>query len=178
MRWLSTGCLLIVILITGACEQQPSRKATSTSEPSEAREHAEMFRLTETLGGRKSWELEAESATSFHEQERILMKGIKVDFYDTCEVLVSTLTADSGAVDTKRSDMRVWGSVRLVGNDESVLETDELQWDAKTEKVFTDGDVRITKADQMITGRGLVTDPRLERVVIKEQFQATAPDLE
>ena len=67
--------------------------------------------------------------------------GVRVFFFNSAGDTVSTLKALSGEINEQTNRMIVSGTVVLVSQDSTRLETDTLQWDRETERITGDGQV-------------------------------------
>lgn len=137
----------------------------------------EGFVLVETVSGERRWVLAAERAISYEEKDEIYTFDITVDFYDEEGAHYSQLTAERGTYDSVTSDMEAIGDVVVTSDEGAVLETDRLRWNNREEAITSDGPVRITKEDVVLTGRGFESDPSLEHITIKEEFRAVSRTL-
>lgn len=81
--------------------------------------------------------------------------GIKIDFYDQNAHIRSTLTAKNAIRFQEKGQVIVRDSVVLSTVEREKLETEELIWDEKTEKITTEKFVKITKPGEVIYGFGL-----------------------
>lgn len=81
--------------------------------------------------------------------------GVQVEFLDADRKVTSTLTAKHGIRYQDRGQIYVRDSVVLHTAKQEQLETEELIWDEKTEKVFTEKFVKVTKPGEVIYGFGL-----------------------
>jgi LPS export ABC transporter protein LptC len=81
--------------------------------------------------------------------------GVKVEFLDAAQAVTSTLTALQGIRYQEKGQIHVRDSVVLSTIKQEKLETEELIWDEKTEKVFTEKFVKVTKPGEVIYGYGL-----------------------
>ena len=82
-------------------------------------------------------------------------QGVKVEFLNPDLSVSSTLSAKSGIRYTERGQVVVRDSVVFVTEKREMLETEELTWDEKTEKIFTEKFVKVTKPGEVIYGYGL-----------------------
>lgn len=92
--------------------------------------------------------------------------GVRVEFFGPEGSIASILTAKYGLrIDNKNQilvrDSVVWQSV-----EQEKLETEELIWDEREEKVFTQKFVVITRPDEIITGHGFESDQNFENARI------------
>ncbi len=80
--------------------------------------------------------------------------GVKVDFYDENEKVKSTLIANYGLRLTKEDKTIARDSVVLTTVDSERMETEELIWDEKTAKIYSNKFCVIHKEDEIIQGYG------------------------
>ncbi len=103
--------------------------------------------------------IEAEEILEFDNGNKDLPLGVYLEFFNSSGQTTGTLKADH-AVYTKEDELwRAWGNVILnnIANGER-LNTEELFWDPKNEKVFTENFVQISTKDQVLLGEGLMAD--------------------
>lgn len=81
--------------------------------------------------------------------------GIKLEFLTSQLQVRSTLTAKFAIRQQDKGLIIARDSVVLTTVEHEKLETEELIWDEKTEKVRTDKFVKVTKPDEVIYGFGL-----------------------
>ena len=94
-------------------------------------------------------------------------EAIRVEFYEQGKQ-VSVLTAREGVIQGER--MTAIGDVVVVTTDGTRLETESLYWDHQLAKIRSEEVVRITRQGdpEVLTGRGLTSDPDLEFIDIAE----------
>lgn len=165
---------LFVIIFISSCQRDKETDNENGGTPV-YREGAEKFVLVDTKENKKNWVLRAEQADSY--DDSILIYEVSVEFYDKEGEYYSTLTSDSGIVYSENGDMTAKGHVVVVSKDSTILKTDYLDWNNKRQKILTDDHVEITKENSIITGKGMESDPNLEHIVIKEEFQAISRDV-
>ncbi len=81
--------------------------------------------------------------------------GIKVEFLNPDLRVRSTLTAKFAIREQDKGLVTTRDSVVLTTIEQEKLETEELLWDEKTEKVYTEKFVKVTKPGEVIYGFGL-----------------------
>jgi LPS export ABC transporter protein LptC len=140
-----------------------------------SREGAEEFVLVDTRGDKKNWVLKADRALNF--DDSITLYEVTVEFYDIEGIRNSILTSDSGVVYSGSGDMSARGHVVVVSRDTTVLKTSYLDWNNKRQKIMTEDAVEITKKNSLITGLGMESDPNLEHIEIKKDFNAVTRDM-
>lgn len=81
--------------------------------------------------------------------------GIKVEFLNPNLQVRSTLTSKSAIRQQEKGLVTIRDSVVLTTVLQEKLETEELLWDEKTEKVYTEKFVKVTKPGEVLFGFGL-----------------------
>jgi LPS export ABC transporter protein LptC len=84
-----------------------------------------------------------------------MRKGLKVDFYEQNGDIQSYLTAEYAISYPEENRVIVRNNVEILNVKGEMLNTEELKWDQKRGKIYTDRFVKITTPDQIITGQGL-----------------------
>jgi LPS export ABC transporter protein LptC len=70
-------------------------------------------------------------------------------------------------LNTETKDMKARSNVVVVSEDGGRLETESLDWSQDTRLISTDDPVRVTQEGKVIHGIGLVSDPSLTDVTIR-----------
>ena len=81
--------------------------------------------------------------------------NIKVEFYNDSGAVKQILTSDSCRIYDNEGNVLVWGNVQIVSMDGKQLNTEELVWNKKIEKFFTEKPVKITTGTEVLYGKGL-----------------------
>ncbi len=81
-------------------------------------------------------------------------EGLSVDFYDEQEQITSHLDANYGIRYQDEALVVVKDSVVWKSVEGEKLETEELRWDERQQKIFTNKYVVITRPDEIIRGYG------------------------
>ena len=95
----------------------------------------------------------------------LIDSGAKVDFYKNGE-LVSTLTSKRGKVLEPSKDIEIYDSVVVVNKEGSILKTQKLLWNNKTQKVSNDVYVKIKSPKEEVEGIGFESDQGLKNYKI------------
>lgn len=108
-----------------------------------------------------------------------LNRQLKVEFYNDSGVLDNVLTADSCRIYDVEGNALVWGNVQIVSAKGETLNTEELAWNNKIERFFTEKPVKITTGSEVLYGNGLeanqdftwyqITNPKGSVKVKKEE---------
>jgi len=84
-----------------------------------------------------------------------MKKGLKVEFYNDSLQVQSTLTAKYGKYFEQNGNVLVRDSVVVTNLKKEQLNTEELVWNEKLQKFYTEKFVKITTPTQIIYGDGL-----------------------
>jgi LPS export ABC transporter protein LptC len=95
----------------------------------------------------------------------LIDSGARVDFYNN-KILVSTLTSKRGKVLEPSKDIEIYDSVVVVNKEGSILNTQKLLWNNKTQKVSTDIYVKIKTPKEEVEGIGFQSDQSLKNYTI------------
>ncbi len=107
-----------------------------------------------------------------------LLKNVKVVFFNASGVQTSQLTSKRGRIDDVTQDMFAIDSVVAINDSAKVkLETEELMWRKKDQKIVSDKFVRITTETEIIEGYGLVSDQHIQNYVIKDVTYQTTTEV-
>ncbi len=94
------------------------------------------------------------------------LENMKIDFYNKKGVISSVLTSKRGKIDDATSNMWAIDSVVAVSDSGVVLETDELMWRHKDDKIVTEKFVTITSDKEKMEGYGFESDQHLVNYTI------------
>jgi LPS export ABC transporter protein LptC len=171
--------LFILLLTLGgtllfSCDEQsdsgkPAQKS-GVNEPDQIMTNSEIFLMND---GRRAATVRSNILKAYTRLDTTLLYGVEVKFYDSTGVQTSTLTADSGRVSQHTNLMTAYGHVRAHTTDNRRLVADSLRWDAKNDKVKTEGHVEVYREDGWVSGEGLETDQRLNKVVIRKNLKGS-----
>jgi LPS export ABC transporter protein LptC len=84
--------------------------------------------------------------------------GVVVDFFGPDETVTSKLSAKYAVRYENKGEVHVRDSVVWLSVDDKKLETEELIWDERKEKIYTQKFVVITRPDEIIYGHGFETN--------------------
>jgi LPS export ABC transporter protein LptC len=101
-------------------------------------------------------------------QETFLDDGLNIEFYSRASGLrISLLTGDSARIDDVTKNMLARGHVVVISDSTgNKLETEILEWNNTTQKIYSNEFVRITTRNEVITGYGFVSDQNLDNYKI------------
>lgn len=104
----------------------------------------------------------------------VFPNGILISFFNENGVVDSWLKADRAERIPADQKMIAKGNVAFYNAVNDKLQTSELIWDDKTNSIYTEKFIRITRPTEGDTlyGLGLVTDQKFERIEIKRRIKA------
>ncbi len=106
-------------------------------------------------------------------------KGVKVEFYNQFGELQTTLTSKEGKLDKASGLADLRGNVVASGKDGATLNTEQLFWDEKKDKFFTEGYVKMQTANRVLEGDGFESNTARTRYrIFKARGQVTVDNLE
>lgn len=84
-----------------------------------------------------------------------MLKSVRVNFFNDSLIIDSKLTAKYARYYSKSGDILVRDSVIVINQNNDKLETEELIWNQKLEKFFTEKFVKITSGGHVSYGEGM-----------------------
>jgi LPS export ABC transporter protein LptC len=98
---------------------------------------------------------------------QVFPKGIKVEFLDKNLQVQSVLTAKYAVRQEGLGTIVVRDSIVWKSQMQETLTTDELTWDERQKKIYTDRFVVLSRPDEMLYGRGFEADQDFSNIVMK-----------
>lgn len=152
-----------------AGQTSPAVSPASSEEPDTA---IERIRMTETQGGKRLWEVEADRAKLFEDKRKAILTQVvdpvRIVIYNGDETLTSF--AQKVVVDLKTKDLELIGNVRSESSQGTKIFTELVTWSAGKRQITTDAPVVIEKEGYQIRGKGMVADTGLERLTVRERI--------
>ncbi|MDX1701095.1 MAG: LPS export ABC transporter periplasmic protein LptC [Melioribacteraceae bacterium] len=100
------------------------------------------------------------------DQNKKLLKNVRIEFFNELEERTSVLTSLYGRIDDDTQDMYAIDSVVAVSDSGTTLLTDELVWKNETKKIKSQKFVRIESPDEILEGYGFESDQDLNNYTI------------
>lgn len=100
----------------------------------------------------------AESRLQYENGNSIYPAGMYVECYDKQKKLIATLRANTAYQYVDKEMWELKGDVEVKGyheGDQQQLNTEELYWNLKTNKIYTDKFVRLETGNELLTGYGI-----------------------
>ncbi len=95
-------------------------------------------------------------------------KGVSVTFFDEQLIQSSKLTAGYGRVDEQTNEMIAKNNVEVLTSKNEKLNTEELIWDSKNKKIYSEQFVTIQTKDEIIYGDGIEANEDMTNYKIKK----------
>jgi LPS export ABC transporter protein LptC len=148
---------------------------TEGAQPDQVTHNAHIFLYK---GGYKTTDLTADEIRQFTTLDSAVATNLTVEFFDTTGTRVSTLTAKEGYIREKDQYLAVSGSVVVIGEDSTRLETEYLEWDGGKDSVVTDSFVTVIEKGDTLMSYGFQSDPELKDVTFKHRVRGRLSDVE
>ena len=98
-------------------------------------------------------EIVAEKIVKFEALDSTMAYTLDIDIYDSTGVATANIVGDSGIIREATGNLSLYGNVVVITTDSFKLETEYLYWDSEVDSIKTDVFVRLTKGEDIITGR-------------------------
>ena len=150
---------LIFLILMNSCTNDPKLVQEFVSDKQQPIEHIKGAQLLHTENGKVKVRVLANSIERFQDIQPALIfpNQLEVYFYNDSSQLQSTLIADYASIDEGKKIMLAKNNVILISIDDKKLETDELVWDEKKNKIYTDKKVKITTGKEVVFGEGFTS---------------------
>lgn len=155
-RSLLPGILFSMLL--AACNNDPEQIKALTTHSTRQEDHAHNVTGIYSLDGKVKMRIFAHEFVRNESTRRPYIdmnNGLKMEFFNDSGMIDNTLTADSSRYYEVQQDFIVWDSVQIVTRKGEQLNTQELIWNNKAQKFFTEQKVRITTPTQILYGTGM-----------------------
>lgn len=104
-----------------------------------------------------------------HEKKYVEIEdGLKVQFFDESGKKESELLSDYAIIDEDNDVMQAQKNVVVRNVNGDVLESETLNWSQEKQEIFTDDFIKITTANEVIYGQGLVSNQNFTKYTIKK----------
>ncbi len=161
---------LLGLLILPNCnsnQEEPAAAETPASQEDTPDQESWQSTIFITKEGRRLAEVWAAHILVYNRKRLTVLKdSIHVDFFDREGHHNSVLTAREGEVDNRTKDLKAMGHVVVVSDSGIVLETEELHWDNRKQKIISYVPVKFTTLNDTLIGDSFVSDPDLKNYEI------------
>lgn len=164
--------VLFFCLLIFACNTDYAKKNVDKNEKGDTllfTQEGKNVNITYTDSGKLKAKFFAPTLIGLKKENNEIVKmpnGIKGVFYNTEGQKESTLTAEKGISYQTKKITEVTQNVVVTNAKGERLNTEKLTWDQNTQKIFTDKFVKITTANEILTGEGMTADQDFNRWTI------------
>jgi LPS export ABC transporter protein LptC len=162
MRWAGWTGLLFFGLLAASCTDLSNEELRKRSRDTvQAKETAEQVEITYTDSGVLKARLNAPLMVAVKQTKEPYMemtKGLKGTFYGNDGAVESYLSSEYAISYNESKKVILRRNVEVMNVKGERLNTEELHWDQKSGKIYTDKFVQITTADQIIMGDGMTAN--------------------
>ncbi len=153
--------IFLPLLLLIACANDPKEVQEFITDEEQVIEQLKEAELLHTENGKIKVRIVAAKIKRFQNKEPKLVFSdkIKVLFYDDSSQVQTTLIAENATINEQEKLMTAYDNVMLISSDAKKLETEELVWDEKANKIYTDKKVKITTGKEVIHGEGFLSNP-------------------
>lgn len=114
--------------------------------------------------GNLSWRMKTAYLERWEKDERIFVRPVLVDIYDSLGERAAFLRADSGTLDMKLTYVYAYGHVYALTPKGASVRADSLLWHKKDDLVKTDSPVRVVSEDgDVLQGIGFRSDAKMDK---------------
>jgi LPS export ABC transporter protein LptC len=169
---LTAGAIIGATLVAGCSSDDTiGRKSTDidTLRPSTELTGANIYLYDRHL---VTTSIQAALLRKYEDRDSTMGYKLDIDMFDSTGAVVSELVGDSGLIREQTNDLHIYGHVVAV-TENGRLETDSLYYNPRTNKIYTDAFVELTRDEDVITGWGLEANRDLTRVTVKRQVSGT-----
>jgi LPS export ABC transporter protein LptC len=176
--------IVIIISVLSGCSEQDEIKAPGVvdNEISAAAvrpdEQIKNAQITLYDGSVKTVDIMADYIEKYSKQDSALAWGLDVTFFDSQGKVSSKLFADSGFIRESIKYMIANGNVVVINEDSSRLETEQLIWHGKNDKIENDVFVRLYQQGDTLEGIGFEAFRPYKGFKIKKHGKGVFKDME
>jgi len=169
--------ILLLVVMTGCNRNDISRNDQNDSTVLNSPD-SEVNGATILLSdkGKITSEIVADKIIQFNDLDSTMAYDLKIRNFDSLGHVNSTVTGDSSVIREETRQYIIYGNVIVVTEDGTKLETDKLNWNPKTDKIFTDAFVRITSSEGVVSGWGMEADQKIKSYKILHQVSGEYED--
>lgn len=172
-------CACAALLFLGSCQNDPKDIAQVSAAAAPAEDKATDVTLLYSRGSQLQARLfgqefiHAGTAVRPYTEVR---KGLRIEFYNAAMQVESVLTAKYARWYEQQNNVLIRNNVVIVNKKGERMQTEELVWNQKAEKFFTEKFVRITTATQTLYGDGMEANQDFSTYQIKNLKGSVAVD--
>lgn len=160
----------VMLLLAGAafsvaaCKDDAVRPTMTVVAGDSADQVLEGMEHVITTDGIRRTRVVADTAYIYEATQLARLKKVTVSFFDPGGLETSTVTSDSGLYYMREGSMEAWGHVVGTTPDGKKLRTEQLKYDARTQKISSTTAFVFDKPLQHLEGNGFTSDPDFANV--------------
>ena len=171
MRIRATGTALCAALLLAACGKDAKQPAAASTAP-EVTASQVMYALHQriTKSGVLKVDLHGDTATTLPNDPKVQLKGVRLKFYDESGKLAGDVTSQTGEYDTATGAMIARGSVVMVlqgAQGPRVIHTEELFYDQKGDRVWSDKATRMEEQGHTYNGSSFTSNTNFTNLTVQ-----------
>jgi len=162
--------LVSIIAFFSACENNPSEVAALFADQRPDAEIISGFQTIYSDSAQIKVRISGDLMLRYQENGQFIQQfpeGVFVEFFDPNGEITSTLASKYGIRNEAEESVLVQDSVVWLATKGDRLDTDELMWEAKEEKIYSDKFVRVIQGDKLITGVGFESNQDFTRSKVR-----------
>ena len=161
--------LLLSILSTASCSNSLEEAKLIVSRANVNIEKGKNVQINYSDNGVVRIQASGKTVTRYNTEKPYLefSDGIQILFFDQNHQIESKLTARYATAIENSKSMTARDSVVVINNKGEQLNTDELIWDEDKKTIYSNSFVKITTADEIIYGNGMVANENFSDYTIK-----------
>lgn len=170
--WVSLSCLLAVVVLIAILVKgfEPTKAENQSSVTPQADLELKDISVVEKNGQDVDWELKADLVKLLPGSEYTAFKNVKLVFHSGSSSFLR-VTALRGRMNNVTRDLVLEGDVVVRSSEGAVMQTAVLRWNNGRRQLMTDAAVTILSPDKEVSGVGLISDIRLQKLVIKDRVR-------
>lgn len=145
---MKTLSVLVVAVLLAACNDGGSDPMVAEYEQLPADQIMEQVEFTATTNGIRAARVVSDTAYTFDDSTSMHLRGVDLAMYDETGRQTAHLTSERGVYNQNTQKMTATGSVVLVViKDGRRIESEELQYDPETHRIWSDVETRMQEMD-------------------------------
>lgn len=125
--------------------------------------------ISADTAGNKEWELRAREAKMYNTKNQVYLYNLAVTFFNESNMVKSFVSANSGYVDKQSMNIFAEGKVKILSDNQAVLEANRVYWDNNKKLFYSEPDELVTlkRGNTVIRGYKMIADSGLKEVTIE-----------
>lgn len=120
--------------------------------------------------------IKADKFLKFSTNDSTMAYHVDADSFDSLGNVKTQVSGDSAIIRETDGFLMIFGNVIVISDDGRRLETDYLNWNSQTDRIYTDAFVRITTPEETVRGWGMEADQQIRRYKILHRVSGEVED--